>query len=113
MKTTPGEVGRERVALVDAAVQELEVVGELVVELEHDGGDEQPEEAEVDARVHEAGGRVAEQGLHPHAGAEVAACDGGSCAWWCGGRRARPARSCLTRWLTSHAQTNSMTAAVT
>ena len=66
-----GEVGGERVALVHAAVEELEVVGELVVELEHDGGDEQPEEAEVDARVHEAGRRVAQQRLHPHAGAEV------------------------------------------
>src|SRR5258706_426546 len=30
-----GEVGRERVPLVHAAVQELEVVGELVVELQH------------------------------------------------------------------------------
>ena len=37
-----GEVGGERVALVHAAVQELQVVGELVVELEDDGGDEQP-----------------------------------------------------------------------
>ena len=66
-----GEVGRERVALVHAAVEELEVVGELVVELEHDGGDEEPQEAEVDERVHEAGGRVAQQRLHPHAGPEV------------------------------------------
>ena len=66
-----GEVGGERVALVHAAVEELEVVGELVVELQHDGGDEQPQEPEVDARVHDAGRRVAQQGLHPHAGPEV------------------------------------------
>ena len=44
------EVGGERVALVHAAVQELQVVGELVVDLEHHRGDEQPEEPEVDAR---------------------------------------------------------------
>ena len=37
-----GEVGGERVGLVDAAVEELEVVGELVVDLEDDRGDEQP-----------------------------------------------------------------------
>ena len=49
-----GEVGGERVALVDAAVEELQVVGQLVVELEHDGRDEQPQEAEVDERVHQA-----------------------------------------------------------
>ena len=112
MKTTPREVGGERVALVDAAVQELQVVGELVVELEHDGRDEQPEEPEVDERVHEAGGGVAQQRLHPDAGAEVAPAAGGGCAWWCGGRRACRARSCCTRRLTSHAQTNSMIAAV-
>ena len=66
------EVGRERVPLVDAAVEELEVVGQLVVDLEHDGRDEQPHEPEVDERVHDPGRGVAEQGLHPHAGAEVA-----------------------------------------
>ena len=44
-----GEVGGERVALVDAAVEELQVVGELVVDLEDDGGDEEPQEPEVDA----------------------------------------------------------------
>ena len=67
-----GEVGRERVALVHAAVEELQVVGQLVVDLEHDGGDEEPQEPEVDERVHDAGGGVAQQRLHPDAGPEVA-----------------------------------------
>jgi hypothetical protein len=52
-------------------VQELHRLGQLVVDLEHDGGDEQHDEPEVDERVHRTGSRVAQQRLHPHAGAEV------------------------------------------
>ena len=72
MNTTPTRSAANAYALVHVAVQELQVLGELVVDLEDDRGDEQHEEAEVDARVHQAGGRVAQQRLHPHAGAEVA-----------------------------------------
>ena len=46
-------------------------LGQLVVDLEHGGDAEQDEEAEVDQRVHEPGGRVAQQRLHVDAGAEV------------------------------------------
>ena len=66
-----GEVGAERVGLVGVAVQELQRARELVVELEHHGRHEQPDEPEVDAGVHDPGGGVAQQRLHPHAGAEV------------------------------------------
>ena len=67
-----GEVTDEGVGLVRAAVQELEALRQLVVDLEHGGDAEQHEEAEVDQRVHEPGGRVAQQRAHVHAGAEVA-----------------------------------------
>ena len=67
-----GEVADERVRLVDAAVQELQLVGQLVVDLEDRGDGQQDQEAEVDERVHDAGGGVAQQGLHVDAGAEVA-----------------------------------------
>ena len=66
-----GEIGTERVGLVRVAVQELQRARELVVELEQDRRDEQADEAEVDAGVHDARGRIAQQRLHPHAGAEV------------------------------------------
>ncbi len=66
-----GSITHERVALVDAAVQELEVFGQLVVDLEHRGDGQQDQEAEVDERVHDAGGGVAQQRLHVDAGAEV------------------------------------------
>ena len=50
------------------------------------------------------GGRVAQQRLHPHAGAEVARCRRFDvAAWWCGGRRARPARSSGRAATISHA----------
>ena len=75
------QVADERVRLVRAAVQELQVVGELVVDLEDDGDDEQHEEAEVDERVHDPGGGVAQQRLHPDAGAEVAQRGGARCPW--------------------------------
>ena len=66
------EVGGERVRLVGAAVQELQRVGQLVVDLEQHRRDEQHQEAEVDHRVHDAGRRVPEQRAHPDAAAEVA-----------------------------------------
>ena len=45
----PARSAAERVAPRSVAVQELQRAGELVVELEHHGHDEQDEEAEVDA----------------------------------------------------------------
>ena len=54
-----GEVADEAVGHVGAAVEELEVLGQLVVDLEHGGDAEEHQEAEVDHRVHQAGGRVA------------------------------------------------------
>ena len=65
-------VGDEGVRLVRAAVQELQRLRELVVDLQHHRDDEEHQEAEVDERVHDARGRVAQQRAHPHAGAEVA-----------------------------------------
>ena len=67
-----GEVADEAVGHVGAAVQELQALGQLVVDLEHGGDAEQRQEPEVDHRVHQAGGGVAQQGLHVGAGAEVA-----------------------------------------
>ena len=67
----PGEVGDEGVCLVRPAVEELEALGELVVDLQHRGDGEQDEEPEVDQRVHQPGGRVAQQRPHVHAGAVV------------------------------------------
>ena len=64
-------VGGGGVALVDAPVEELRRVRQLVVDLEDDGRHEEDEETEVDHRMHDARRRVAQQGLHPHAGAEA------------------------------------------
>ena len=66
-----GEITDERETLICAAMQELERLGHLVVDLGHRGHTEQHEEAEVDRRVHRTGSRVAQQGLHVDAGAEV------------------------------------------
>ena len=66
------QVADERVRLVRAAVQELQRVRQLVVDLQQDGDDEQHQEAEVDERVHDAGGGIAQQRAHPDALAEVA-----------------------------------------
>ena len=68
----PGGVADEGVRLVRAAVQELQVLGQLVVDLEHGRDGEQDEEPEVDHRVHQPGGGVAQQRAHVDAGAEVA-----------------------------------------
>ena len=70
--TSPAASPTAREALVHAAVEELRALGHLVVDLEHRRDAEQDEEAEVDARVHDARGGVAEQRLHVHAGTEVA-----------------------------------------
>ena len=70
--TSPASVADEGVGLVRAALEELEVLGQLVVDLEHRRDAEQHEEPEVDHRVHQAGGRVAQQRAHVHAGAVVA-----------------------------------------
>ena len=67
-----GRVADERVGLVGAAVEELEILGELVVDLEHGRDAEQDQEPEVDHRVHHAGGGIAQQRAHVGAGAEVA-----------------------------------------
>ena len=50
----PGEVAHERVRLIGAPVEELEILGHLMVDLEHGGDTEQDEEAEVDQRVHQS-----------------------------------------------------------
>ena len=72
MKIEPEEVTDERVRLVRAAVEELQRVRELVVDLQQHGDDEEHQEPEVDERVHDAGRRVAQQRAHPDALAEVA-----------------------------------------
>ncbi len=53
-------------------MQELEGLGDLVVDLEDGGDRQQYQEREVDEGVHEAGGRFAQQRLHVDAGPEVA-----------------------------------------
>ncbi len=67
----PHQVAEGHVAPVHVAVQELQLLGHLVVDLEHGGDTEQAEEPEVDHRVHEAGTGVAQQRLHVDAGPEV------------------------------------------
>src|SRR5581483_7610155 len=67
----PREVGHRGVRHVGMAVEELPRARELMVDLEDHRGHEQPDEAEVDERVHHARGRVAQQGAHPDARAEV------------------------------------------
>jgi hypothetical protein len=66
-----GGVAHERERLVGGAVQELEALGDLVVDLEGRGHGEEDEEAEVDEGVHEAGRGVPQQRLHVDAGAVV------------------------------------------
>ncbi len=68
----PGGVTDEGVRLVGGAVEELPRLRELVVDLEHRGHGEQDEEPEVDHRVHQPGGRIAQQRAHVDAGAVVA-----------------------------------------
>ncbi|MFO0003194.1 MAG: hypothetical protein ACK559_18895, partial [bacterium] len=50
--------------LVHAAMQELQALGHLVIDLENRGDAQQHEESEVDHRVHETRSRVAQQGAH-------------------------------------------------
>ena len=66
-----GEITDERVRHVDVAVQELPGLGNLVVDFENRGDGEQNEEREVDKRMHDAGGGIAQQGLHVDTGAEI------------------------------------------
>ncbi len=73
----PGRVADEGVRAVDVALQELEILGHLVIDLEHRGDGEKDEEPEVDHRVHEARGGIAQEGLHVGAGAEVLEALGG------------------------------------
>ncbi len=61
------QVTDEGVCLIRAAVQELEILGQLMIDLEDRGDTHQHQEPEVDHRVHQTGGRVA-QGLHVDAG---------------------------------------------
>jgi hypothetical protein len=70
--TKTGEITDERVRHVDVAVQELPSLGDLVVDFENRGDGEQHKEREVDERMHDAGGGIAQQGLHVDAGAEIA-----------------------------------------
>src|SRR5918998_325882 len=63
-----GHVAHQGVGPVHVAVEELRVLGHLVVDLEHRGDGEEDDEVEVDQRVHDAGGRVAQQRLHVDAG---------------------------------------------
>ena len=72
-----GEVGAERVRLVHAAVQELQDSGSWWSISSITVAMNRHEEAEVDEGVHDPGGGVAQQRLHPDAGAEVAR--GGAC----------------------------------
>ena len=76
----PGDAGQEHEAggvahegerLVRRAVQELEALGDLVVDLEGRGDGQQHEEAEVDEGVHEAGRGVPQQRPHVDAGPVV------------------------------------------
>ena len=57
--------------LVRMTVQELQRVGHLVIDLERDGDHEQADETEIDARVHDSRGRVAQQRVHQHAASIV------------------------------------------
>ena len=65
------QIAEGDVGAVDVAMEELERLGHLVIDLEHGRDPEQAEEPEVDHRVHEPGAGVAEQRLHVDAGAEV------------------------------------------
>ena len=67
-----GEITDERIRHVDVAVQELPGLGDLVVDFENRGDGEQHQEGEVDERMHDASGGIAQQGLHVDTGAEIA-----------------------------------------
>ena len=60
------------VALVHATVEELEALGQLVIDLERGRDTQQDDEAEVDHRVHDPGHGLAHEGLHVEPGAEIA-----------------------------------------
>ena len=66
-----GAVTDEGVGPIHVAVKELEVGGDLVVDLKHGGHAEQDDEPEVDHRVHDPSAWFAQQRLHVHAGPEI------------------------------------------
>ena len=66
-----GEVADQCIAPVHVAVEELQALGNLVVDLQHRRHREQDEEVEVDQRVHDPRPGLPHEGLHVHAGAEV------------------------------------------
>ena len=70
-KHRPGGVAHRGVGPVNVAVQELEPVGELMVDLQGGGHSQQHQEAEVDERVHHPGCGLPQQGAHVDAGSEV------------------------------------------
>ena len=108
-KTSAGGVADERVRLVRAAVEELEVLGQLVVDLEHRRDAEQHEEPEVDHRVHQPGGRVAQQRAHVDAGAEVAEAALGVLRRRAAGRRRLPRSQFFIRSANRNAPQTSIT----
>ena len=93
-----GEVADEGVAPVDVAVEELQRLGQLVVDLEDRRDAEQHEEREVDEAVHDPGGGIAQQGLHVDAGPEVLEPALDVLAWWWPGRSGAPRSQLRTRW---------------
>ena len=84
-RSTPGTCGRAGTSAIRAAGGRSR---SMTVAMNSD------DEPEVDARVHDARGGVAQQRLHPHAGAEVREPALGVLPASCAGRRAGPARSC-------------------
>ena len=65
------DITNEGVAAIHIAMQELERFGHLVIDFQHRGDPEQHEEPEIHHRVHEPGGRVAQQRAHVDTGAEI------------------------------------------
>ena len=64
-------VANEGIGLIGGAMEELELLGHLVVDFEDRGDTEQHQEPEVDHRVHEAGTGITQECLHVDTGAEV------------------------------------------
>src|SRR3970282_466963 len=66
-----GKVERGRVPLVDHPVQELEVAGKDVVDLEDDRSEEENQEPVIHGGMDDARPRVTQQGLHAKPGIQV------------------------------------------
>ena len=71
-ETKSRKITDERVRHVDVAVEEFPRLRNLVIDLEDCGDGKQNEEREVDERMHDASGGIAQHGLHVDAGAEIA-----------------------------------------